>query len=368
MLDDLFIINDTGQLLFSWHWEESAEIKDDDLISGFLTAINSFASIERGEDIKSLQLKETHIIFEKSSNLVQKLTFVVTTKNEELIELLHSIVHDIMDIFTTTFKEYLNIEFDGEVSKYKIFHEILRKVIYSRGLDSLNDSIKQIDDGEALKSIVFLDPKGGNIYYIHAKQFVNKEKISFLIPLIVNSGQLLYKNNLNENVNWILLTTIRNENIVVEIRSKIIIVKQYQLPENIENDFLALDFFKTKDKYIKKPKKIVEKFENLIWDSRIKQIFLVDLVGKILYSKIFDDKYDCTDYIPETISVLTSAKKVSEETYNRALFNTSLGGEKITTICMNFNNMVLTMIGNINEINTFEIIQDICYKIFLQVK
>ena len=245
---------------------------------------------------------------------------------------------------------------------------ILKTAINSHGLDILTDSIKQIDDGSVLKSIVFLEPKGGHIFYIHAKQFVNKEKLSFLIPLIVNSAQFLYQNNLGENVNWILLTTVRNENILVEIRSKIIIVKQYQLPENIENDFLALEFFKTKDKYIKKPKRVIEKFEKLIWDSRIKQVFLVDLVGKILYSKIFDDKYDCTDYIPETISVLTSSKKISEETYNRVLFNTSLGGEKITTICLNFNNIALTMIGNVKEINTFEIIQDICYNIFLQVK
>ncbi len=368
MLDDLFIITDAGQLLYSWHWEESAKVRDDDLISGFLTAINSFASIERGEDIKSLQLKETHIIFEKSSDSVQKLTFVVTTKNEELIELLHSVVHDIMDIFNTTFKELLNREFNGEVTKYKIFHDILKNIIHSHGLDTLTDSIKQIDEGGAFKSIVFLEPKGGQIFFIYAKHFVNKEKLSFLIPLIVNSAQFLYQNNLRENANWILLTTVRNENILVEIRSKIIIVKQYQLPENIEQDFLALDFFKSKEKYIKKPKKVIEKFEKMIWDSRIKQIFLVDLVGKIFYSKIFDDKYDCTDYIPETISVLTSSKKISEEIYNRVLFNTSLGGEKITTICINFNNMVLTMIGNVKELNTFQTIQDICYNIFLQVK
>lgn len=141
-------------------------------------------------------------------------------------------------------------------------------------------------------------------------------------------------------MNWILLTRVRNENVLVEIRKKIIIVKQYQLPDNIENEFLALDFFKSKDKYIKKPKKIVEKFEKIIWDNKIKQIFLVDLVGKIIYSKIFDEKYDCYDYIPETISVLTSSKKLSEETYNRTLFNSSLGGQKITTICINFNNNI----------------------------
>ena len=59
---------------------------------------------------------------------------------------------------------------------------------------------------------------------------------------------------------------------------------------------------------------------------------------------------------------------MSEETYSRILFNVSIGGEKITTICINFNNIAVIMIGDVEEINTFQIIQDICYKIFLQVK
>lgn len=293
-MDDLFIINDGGQLLYSWHLKDQDEANDDDLISGFLTAMNTFASIERGEDIKSLKLKETNIIFEKYSDYIQKITFVATTKNDDLIELLHSVIHDIMDSFTEKFGEALNREFDGEVTKFHKFDEIIKLIIISHGLDTLSDSVNQIDKGGNFKSIVFLEPKGGYIFYIHAKQFVNKEKVSFLIPLIVNSSQFLYKNNLNEELNWILLTTVRNENVLVEIRKKIIIVKQYQLPDNIENDFLALDFFKSKNKYIKKPKKIIEKFEKLIWDNRIKQVFLVDLVGKIIYSKIFDEKFDCS--------------------------------------------------------------------------
>ena len=367
-MDDLFIINESGQLLYSWHSESISKTSDDDLISGFLSALDSFASVERGEDIKALKLRETNIIFEKWSTYVQKLTFVVTSKNEELIEFLHSIVHDIMESFTKMFKEPLNKEFDGEVTKFTSFNKELEEILFAHGLDTLMSSIRQIDEGGIFKSIIFLEPKAGHVFYIHAKQFVNKEKLSFLIPLIVNSAQFLYQNNLNENINWILITTVRNENILVEIRKKILIVKQYQLSENIENEFLDLEFFKTKDKYVKKPKKIAEIFEKLIWDPKIKQIYLVDLLGKIIYSKLFDEEYDCTDYIPETISVLTSSKKLSEEVYNRVLFNSSIGGEKITTICINFNNIVLVMIGKVEDLNMFQKIQDICFNIFLQVK
>lgn len=367
-MDDLFIINEAGSLLYSWHQKKMGSSGDDDLISGFLTALNSFATIERGEDIKSLKLKETNIIFEKHLDYTQKLTFVVTTKNEELIELLHSLIHSIMDSFTDRFKELLSKPFDGEITQYRLFDNSLENIIFSHGMDTLEDSIEQIDSGGFFKSLVLLEPKGGHILYIHAKQFVNKEKISFLIPLVVNSSQFLYQENLKEKVNWILLTTVRNENLLVETRENILIVKQYQLTENIEDEYLALDFIKGKDKYLKKPKKIAEKFEKLVWDSRINQIFLVDLVGKIIYSKLFDDKYDCTEFIPETISVLISARKVSMETYNRFLFNAAIGGENLTTICMNFNNFGLTMIGNVEDLNQFQIIQQICLDIFRQIK
>ncbi|MFX1571637.1 MAG: hypothetical protein ACFFB0_02730 [Promethearchaeota archaeon] len=367
-MDDLFIINESGQLLFSWHSEKSSRTSDDDLISGFLTALNNFASVERGEDIKALKLKETNIIFEKWAEYTQKLTFVATSKNEELIEVLHSLVHDIMENFTKMFREPLNKEFDGEITKFNKFNKKMEDIIFAHGLDTLIKSIQQIDEGGIFKSIILLEPKAGHVFYIHAKQFVNKEKVSFLIPLIVNSAQFLYQNNLNENAKWILLTTVRNENILVEIRKKILIVKQYQLVDNIEKAFLDLDFFKSKEKYVKKPKKIAEEFEKLIWDSKIKQVYLVDLIGKIIYSKLFDEEYDCTDYIPETISVLTSSKKLSEEVYNRVLFNCSIGGERITTICINFNNIALIMIGKVEDLNEFQKIQDICFNIFLQIK
>ena len=66
MIEDLLIINDAGQAIYSWHEKGTTEDFNDDLISGFLTALNSFATIERGEDIKSLKLKETLILFEKN--------------------------------------------------------------------------------------------------------------------------------------------------------------------------------------------------------------------------------------------------------------------------------------------------------------
>ena len=367
MIGDLLIINDTGALLYHWHPESHKKEDKADLLSGFLTAMDNFATVERGEDIKSLKLRETTIIFEKSDENLQKLTFVITTKNESLIEILHLFIHDIKDQFIKLFSKELNRAFNGEVTKFQEFNRYMPYILVSHGLDILNDAVKRIDEDDVMKSIVLIEPKSGSIFYIHAKQYVNKQKLSFLIPLILNSSRLLYQNNLNEKLSWILINTVQNENLLVEPRAKIIIVKQFQLMNILEEEFISLEFFKDKEKYIKKPKRLSEKFATLKWDSNIKQVFLVDLVGKVFFSKVFDPTYDCSEYIPETISFLTSSKKISKEIYNRILFNAAIGGEKITTICINFNNFALTLIGNVNDFNEFTSIQNLCINIYKQL-
>ncbi len=368
MIEDLFIINDGGILLYSWHAKEVKE-GGDDLVSGFLSAINTFATLERGEDLKSLRLKETTLIFEKVDEYFQKLTFVITTKNDELIELLHSVVHEIIKLFCKTYSEKLNSEFDGEIIAFSKFDQQMKFIIYNYGIDILTTSISEVDKGGIFKAIIYLEAKAGHIFYIHAKQFVNKDKLSFLAPLIVNSAKLLYKDNLNESPRWILLNSVRNENLLIEIRENILIIKQYQLKNNFEEEFLSLDFFKSKDKYLKKSKKIISLFEKINWDPNIEQIYIVDLLGKILFSKIIDNSYSCIDYIPETISFLISSKKVSEEIYSRELFNSTIGGNtKLVTICLNFNNFSVIMMGNIKNLSNFQVIQEVSLKIFNQIK
>lgn len=365
MIDDLYIMYGTGVLVFSWHSKES-KIKDDDLFSGFMSAINSFASVERGEDIKSLKLDPSTIIFERLKD--PEIIFIITTTNDELIELLHSVLHDILNGFLKTYGEFLTANFDGEVSKFKNFSGNVEKILNNYGLDSLADLTKKIDDDGYLKSVSFLEPKGNNILYIKAKQHVNKEKISFLIPLLMSSSRLLYMNNLNENVRWILLSSSRNEIILVEPRDNILIIKQYDLPQKFDEKFLGLEFFKEKSKYIKKPKNLAKIFEEIHLDSRIKQLFLVDLFGKTIYSKILDNSFDCSDYIPEAISFLTSSKKASEEIYSRPLLNATIGGEKLSTVCVNFNNFALILIGSIMDFSDFNTIQEINSRIIDQLE
>ena len=98
---------------------------------------------------------------------MEKLTFVITTKDEELIELLHAVIHDLMDSFTGLYKNSLSKEFDGAVAEFQNFSGYVENILISHGLDLLDDAIRDIDDLSTLKSIVYLEPKGGTVFYIH---------------------------------------------------------------------------------------------------------------------------------------------------------------------------------------------------------
>jgi hypothetical protein len=337
MMDDLLIINDSGALLYNWHGINAKEDTRDDLLSGFLTAIDNFATIERGEDIKSLKLKETTIIFEKSDKTLQKLNFVITTKREDLRELLHALVHDIMDRFTELYYEELNKEFDGEITKYKKFNEYVAEAISSYGLDLLNEAIETIDEDNPLKSITYLDTNDGKIFYIHAKQYLNKEKVSYLVSLLSNSARLLVQDALRKNFSRIELKTVKNEILSIEPKEKLTIIKQFQYLPIIETLSLSLKKITEKGKFVKKLKKLDENLHELNSLDKIFHIFIVDLMGTILYSRIDDELVNFSSYMPEMISLVTSSKKVCEGIYSRELFSSVV---KVNGLCFAFLNLI----------------------------
>ncbi|MHA1270033.1 MAG: hypothetical protein ACTSPY_09635 [Candidatus Helarchaeota archaeon] len=95
---------------------------------------------------------------------------------------------------------------------------MIYKQYYSHwGLDIINSYVEQIEQNDILKSVIYQDSKTGNNLFIHAKKYINKNKISFIVPFLINSGNLFLKNNLNEKLRWILINTIKNSFIFSQI-------------------------------------------------------------------------------------------------------------------------------------------------------
>lgn len=369
MINELFVLNTGGQVIYSWHHDEQEEESKDDLVGGFLSALNSFATMERGEDIKSLKLKETQIIFERLEELEQHLTFVATTKSEELIELIHSIVHKIMDTFTAKYEERLDRPFDGDITPFKEFDENINEIFMAYGLDVLESTIEKIDAGNSLKSVLFLEPGDGDLLFIYAKQYVDKDKMSYLIPLLTKSSKLLYERNLNQELNWIMLNTIKNEILLIEIRASIFLVKIYDLKATSANKKQIFEMFDESHIFSRKLKKLEKLFSDITYSEKISQFFVVNLDGGILFKHLQtnEDKNTYENNIPEIISFLTSSKRASQEIFNRKLLSCSIGGVSTVIFCVNLQNVALIVIGNRRDLESFEIIEEVYMDILAQL-
>ena len=332
MIDDLLIINDTGQLLYSWHPEGHPKENQDDLISGFFSALNTFAMFERGEDLKFLKLGESNIIFEKYEELLQKLIFIITTKNEKVIDLLHSFVHDIMDSFVEMFRKDLNKKFDGAVNVFKIFTDSVNKILNNLGIDQLPKRIEEIDDSDIIKAIAIIEPLEGNVLFIHARQYINKEDISFLIPLLINTGKRLYQ---NKEMNSIFITSINNENLIIELRERVVIVKFYDILTKFNAEYDAIEFIKNKKNILKKQKKLKSLLENIHWGPSIRNMLITDLLGTILASKVIKNTDIKLDNLTEIISFFSSSRKTCEQIYNKELYISYIEGQNSSLLCIN---------------------------------
>ncbi|MBD3338519.1 MAG: hypothetical protein GF353_05400 [Candidatus Lokiarchaeota archaeon] len=364
MLEDLLIVNNSDQVLYSWHPDNRKNAMDD-LVGGFLSALNGFATVERGEDIKFLRLKETFILFEKHEEF--NLTFITTTKNEEMIELLHALTHRLMEEFVSMFEYTLKSGFTVEITQFKKFDNIMADLINDYGLDLVHASSDEPLSEEKFDSIMFLEPKGGNILFFKSKNYLPKEKISFLIPLIINTAKLLYSQYMDTEAEWINLSNIDGESLHAEHRDQILIVKSYRFSVVNDKNHIAPRFLEESDKYVKKHEIISYVFKNLEFDESIMQVFLIDDYGKIMYASNLCQTSDFSDYVPETISFLTATKKTSEEIFSKRLSYSVIGGKKFGTMYLNLINSGLVLIIDLRSIKDISEIHGIYKKIFNQL-
>ncbi len=362
---DLLIINEAGQLLYSWH--EGETTGDDTLISGFLIALNSFATIERGEEIKSLKLKETTLIFEKFEQYLQKLVFVITTKSEDLITLLSELLKDIIRKFTEVYETDLNKQFNGDVSMYNKFTPVMEELLRSYGMDELTAYKNNIDDENTMKAVMFITPKEGEILYIHAKQYIDKNKVSYLMPFIHTSASVFFNKTFNQEINRILIRTIKDEGLMVESRSLVLLATLYKFHDDFEELFEAQISSKKLDKYVKNIEKLEKVFQKINWNSAISELYIVNPLGKPLFhSSLIHSQQQQGILFPELITVLTSSENLSKQFFNRELFFFSiLGNQEFGIACLNFKVFYMVMLFDIKKMNDFHSIE-IVWKTLLE--
>jgi hypothetical protein len=272
-----------------------------------------------------------------------------------------------MDSFVAMYNKELDKEFDGSVSIFRNFSEKVNQILSEFGMDLIKQDIAQIDDKDILKAIVLLNPLDGNVIFIHAKQYINKEDISFLVPLMINTGKMLMHNS-EVKINSIILTTVKNEHLALILRERAVLVRFYVIDKKSDDHLLVLEFMKNKEKILKNQKKIENRFEMVDWGSDIGSIIFMDLLGKILFSKKMKDSYNFLEPTAEIVSFISSCRKASETIFNKDLFSSSITSLKKSEICINLKAYVLfATINNMGNAHNFQELRDISRELLKKV-
>lgn len=128
MISRVLIIGSGGILLYSKSFfvEEKEEF-DNDLISGFLTAISSFAQEIKGGNIKALNFRNFNFVYAYDDRF--GCMFVVVTAIDDLEEEAHAACVLMKKEFITKYESNLE-HFTGNITDFKGFDDFIKENIY----------------------------------------------------------------------------------------------------------------------------------------------------------------------------------------------------------------------------------------------
>ena len=126
MISRVLIITSGGLLCYSKNLFGTSEI-DDDLVSGFLTAISNFAQEIKGGEIKSLNFRNFNFVYSYDQEF--QCMFILVIDIDDPIDEAQNRVELMKDEFITRYNEYLR-EWTGNVKIFEDFDEFVDKKIY----------------------------------------------------------------------------------------------------------------------------------------------------------------------------------------------------------------------------------------------
>jgi len=293
MIERIYIIAKGGILCYSKNYICPSEVEDD-LISGFLTAISGFAKAVKVGEIKSLNFKNFNFFYSYSSEY--DCMFIIVVDIEDLEDEVREKVELMKIEFINRYHEYLE-NWTGKTQVFESFDEFIEERIYiplkilfvgetGVGKTTIMDlfpgeTILDIDDdmNEIIEKPVDITNLG------NIKQFILRE--IDLEDLISNSKQ--YKTFLNICDIICIITNSAASNLR---RTKKLFLK---LKKKVRKaDFYIIANFQDLKETSFEPKEIEETFGvktygfSAIQEDSAKNIFIVmnEILKKSIYNKI----------------------------------------------------------------------------------
>lgn len=304
MIDQILIINAAGVPLYNWELKEKTA--ESSMLSGFLTAMDTFAKGERGEQIRKITLDPTTFVFERESELV----FVILTTEPEHEHLISHILVDVKDRFLDKFKEEAKT-FTGNLNTFKPFNSIVEQILTNYGYFDYIRAKEPLETDDDFKCMVFIDRNEGDILFIKAKEYLDRDKLSFLTNILLNSLDRVFTHISDEKPTITILLSHQSRCLLFKSTEKLVIIQ-----EKIHSTELGIADLKINEKQIKNT---LKKPGKLIYESKDKFIFF-DQMGKDIISNDRAGEFGGDNLPPDCITLINTSKNILKQIYQEDLF------------------------------------------------
>ena len=318
MIEQIFVMQSSGITLYQWDAqaeENESPDTDNQLVAGFLTALNMFAESHKKQAIKELTLKETTFLFERENDLI----FVMTTFNDDIIPVGKLILDDIKRTFLEVFP-IDSTPMNGNVSIFRNFTQNLMIILKSYNLFKLIQSEEQIQSDDEIRTNILLDRVKGEILFIHAKEYLDRKLFSFHTEMITRAANRLIEDKINDDIQEIIaLSKKSNRSIHLHIDKKTILISEYQ---NSQSDISLLPILSEKQvkKLIRSPGKLKFDYYN--------DFFIVDEKAEFTLTNIKEKDILNKEPGVELLAIRTSFDNIFQQIYKDNLFATVIVGIK----------------------------------------
>ena len=325
MIEQILIMSGGGIPIFTWtspkiftsliDEEEFEENKgtEENLLSGFFTALNMFAEGQKGEEIKEITLKETTYIVEKTNQIL----FVISTRNDSYINLIKLLVNEIKSQF---FIMYPNAEanFTGNIKIFSEFNQILYNILNSFNYFDILKFTGDFFEERLIKSIFLIERKNGKPIFVKAQEYSDREVLTFQVEIILKAGERLLKIFQDDKIENIVALSQKYRSLIIRPTNRTILIIE-SLASRPKDQLLTPITPKQLKKRIKSPGK-------LLFESN-EDFYLIDQMGEIILSNNYEIDNEKKQLGIELVPIRSAIEEIFKSIYRDSLFNLLIIGE-----------------------------------------
>jgi len=325
MIDQILIMSSGGIPLFTWtspkifsSSSDEEEFEDnrsteENLLSGFFTALNMFAEGQKGEEIKEITLKETTYIVEKTNQIL----FVISTRNNSYINLIKLLVDEVKSQFFIMYPD-AEKNFTGNIKIFSEFNQILDNILNSFNYFDILKFTGDFFKERLIKSIFLVDRENGKPLFVKAQEYSDREILTFQVEIILRAGERLLKLFEDDKIENIVALSQKFRSLIIKPTSRTILMVESSANQP-KDQLLTPITPKQLKKRLKSPGK-------LLFESD-EAFYLIDQMGKLILSnnvKIDDEKKQLgTELVP----IRSAIEEIFKNIYRDALFHLLIVGE-----------------------------------------